>query len=166
MFARAVAIRGSPGQLPDGVHFAAAVLTISTPSPRPPTTVSCTPSVDPQWPAFASDSCPQAVDAVRALFSSPDLVITRIYLDPGAFACGIFWPGAISPKIVCLGVIQISATAMHGWVTLYGTDRVAAVGLSRPWPDPGNGATPDPSASLWQASIAAFVVPPTGFVML
>lgn len=55
---------------------------------------------------------------------------------------------------------------MHGWVSFFGMDRVTAVSLSRPWPDLGDGATPDPSASLWQASIAAFVVPPTGIVML
>ncbi len=107
------------------------------------------------------DPCPPAIAAVRAVIAPLGLPIARIVLQPQPFACGRdLWPGVGSPMI-CLGVLVISGTAMHGWVSFTGSAKVAAVSLRL---QPATGPSPAPSP-MWVATLAAFRVPPAGWVM-
>jgi hypothetical protein len=90
-----------------------------------------------------------------------DFRIARIYIEPGPFICGDYlWPGIGSPP-VCFGPLIIPGTMMRGWVAFHGTDKVAAVALSRQVP---RRASPSP-VPPWRALLMDFVVPPTGWVM-
>lgn len=139
--------------------------TTSAPSPAPSTsppaeTVTCRAETGPLPSGLAGDPCPSAVAAVRAVVEPLGTPIVRIYIEPGPFFCGDLWPGVGSPP-VCFGPLVLPGTRMHGWVIFVGTDQVAAVALSRPLPGRTN-ASPVPS---WTATLQAFVVPPTGWVM-
>jgi len=111
--------------------------------------------------ALAGDPCPAALAAVRALVAPLGFPIARIYLAPEPFVCGDLWPGVGSP-MVCFGPLILPGRDMHGWVAFNGTAKIAAVTLDRPFPPDGS---PTASAPPWQASLAAFVVPPAGWVM-
>jgi hypothetical protein len=107
------------------------------------------------------DPCPSALKAIRAIVARLDFPIARIYVEPGPFICGDYlWPGVTSPPI-CFGPIIIPGTMMHGWSSFEGTDKVAAVELRRGVPPR---ASP-PVVPPWRATVVAFVVPPTGWVM-
>ena len=99
-----------------------------------------------------------AIAAVRAVVARLALPITQIYIEPGPFECGVIWPGLQSMPI-CFGVAVIPGTSMHGWVAFTGTAKAAAVSLFRA---PPAGTTP---SGPWQATIVAFVAPPTGWTM-
>jgi hypothetical protein len=107
------------------------------------------------------DPCPPAIAAVRAVVAPLGLPVARMVLQPRPFGCGPdLWPGVTSPRI-CLGVLIIPGTAMHGWVSFTGSAKVAAVSLRlQSW----DGPSPAPSPT-WVATIAAFQVPPAGWVM-
>ena len=131
---------------------------VNPPPNVPPQSVTCTP--DAGLPA-AGDPCPAAVAAVRAAVKSIGRTISRIYLVPAPFPCGGLWPGVGSP-VICLGPIVFPGRSMHGWVRFLGTDRVAAVSLTRDLPIGKPIPSPLPP---WRASIEAFVVPPAGWQM-
>ena len=110
---------------------------------------------------IGDDPCPSAIAAVRAAVASLGLPIARIVLQPRPFDCGPYlWPGVGSP-MVCFGPMIIAGSAMHGWVSFMGSTKVAAVWLVR---QPPSGSSPAPSP-MWVATIAAFQVPPAGWVM-
>jgi hypothetical protein len=104
------------------------------------------------------DPCPPAIAAVHEAVVPLGLAITRLVVQPGFF-CGL-WPSVSSPA-VCFGPIYAPGTAMHGWVSFTGSDKVAAVsvrlqGALEPSPPP---------SPLWVATIEALQVPPAGWVM-
>lgn len=104
------------------------------------------------------DPCPPAIAAVRKAVAPLGLPIASLVLQPGFF-CGL-WPNAASPAI-CFGPLYVPGSAMHGWVTFLGSDKVAAVSVRlRGALD----ASPPPSPS-WVATTVAFQVPPAGWVM-
>jgi hypothetical protein len=110
---------------------------------------------------IGSDPCPPAIAAVRAVIAPLGLPIARIVLQPQPFGCGRdLWPGVASP-LVCFGVMVISGTTMHGWVSFTGSAKIAAVSLGL---QPAAGPSPAPSP-VWVAAIEAFQVPPAGWVM-
>ncbi len=98
------------------------------------------------------------IAAVHEALAPLGLSVARIVLQPDPFDC-LLWPGAES-QIRCQPA-TIPGTAMHGWVTFTGSDKVAAVSLSF---QVSAGSSPAPSPS-WVATVAAFQVPPAGFVM-
>ena len=106
------------------------------------------------------DPCPPAIAAVRAVIEPLGRPIARIVLQPQPFECGDLWPGVGSPAI-CFGPLVLPGTTMHGWVSFVGSPKVAAVSLRL---QPATGPSPVPS-SMWVATIAAFEVPPAGWVM-
>ena len=107
------------------------------------------------------DPCPPAIAAVRAVAAALGLPIARMVLQPRPFGCGRdLWPGVTSP-MVCADVPVLAGTTMHGWVSFVGSIKVAAVSLRR---QPSTGPSPGPGA-MWVATIAAFQVPPAGWVM-
>jgi hypothetical protein len=132
----------------------------ASPTVVPAATVSCRPATFADIPGLEADTCPEAIAAVRTLFDATVEQIARIYLEPDGFDCGVFWPGASTPAVCPMPSI-LPASGMHGWVSFFDTDRVAAVGLSRQVPSDGGAQTVGP----WQAEINAFEVPPAGFVM-
>jgi len=110
---------------------------------------------------IGGDPCPPAIAAVRAIVAPLGLPVARTVLQPRPFGCGPdLWPGVTSPD-VCFGVLVISGTTMHGWVSFTGAAKVAAVSLRL---QPATGPSPAPSP-MWVATIAAFQVPPAGWVM-
>ena len=132
---------------------------VSLPPSTPTETVICLPETGP-LPSALGDPCPSAIAAVRTVVEPPAEPIVRIYLQPGLF-CGGFWPGTTPP--ICFGVFLLPGSTMHGWVSFSGTVKVAAVVLRRDV-FPVSGAIPSPVPS-WTASLAAFIVPPTGWLM-
>jgi hypothetical protein len=102
-----------------------------------------------------ADECPSAIVAFGAV-AAPLGSIARIHIDPRPFACGNLWPGIASTP-VCFGALILSGSAMHGWATFVGTDKVAAIELSRSWVGTSFGP--------WRGNLLAFVVPPAGWVM-
>lgn len=130
-------------------------------SPSGPTAVasaevSCLPW---RWPlpsVLAGDPCPSAADAVEAAVAPLGKPITRIRLEPGPFWCDAIW----SPPM-CAVFEVISGTELHGWVSLAGTDQVAAVAVTRSAPGPTADSTPGP----WRAVVVVYAVPPDGWVM-
>ena len=66
--------------------------------------------------------------------------IARIRIDPSFFECGQLWPGVGSPPL-CFEPAIIPGLAMHGWVSIVGTDKVAAISLYRS-PIDANSVTP------------------------
>jgi hypothetical protein len=134
----------------------------STPSPSAlAESVICVPFPG-QLPAgLEGDPCPSALKAVRAIVKRLDFQIARIYIEPGPFICGDYlWPGIGSPP-VCYGPLIIPGTMMRGWVAFHGTDKVAAVELRREVPRRASPTVVPP----WKATVLAFIVPPTGWVM-
>jgi hypothetical protein len=133
-----------------------------TPSPTatPLTeTVLCVPEAS----ATAStmvDPCPPAIAAVHNVIAPLGLPIARMVLQPQPFDCGDLWPGVGSPAI-CYGPFVMPGTTMHGWVSFTGSAKVAAVSLHL---QPATGPSPAPSP-MWVATIAAFQIPPAGWVM-
>jgi hypothetical protein len=123
-------------------------------------TVSCQPARDPEVPAYATDSCDEAVAAARAVAEVDGRVASRIYLRSGVFDCDNYWPGVGSPGF-CPMPTMLSGVTMYGWVSFAGDDRVAAVALYR---EPPSGLD-DADAAPWTAQIKAFAVPPSGWVM-
>ena len=123
--------------------------------------VTCVPFPG-QLPAgLEGDPCPSALKAVRAIVKRLDFQIARIYIEPGPFICGDYlWPGIGSPP-VCYGPLIIPGTMMRGWVAFHGTDKVAAVELRREVPRRASPTVVPP----WKATVLAFIVPPTGWVM-
>lgn len=133
---------------------------VSLPTSTPTETVICVPEPGP-LPSALGDPCPSAIAAVRTVVEPLGEPIVRIYLQPGLF-CGGLWPGVGSPPI-CFGVLVVPGSAMHGWVSFSGTDKVAAVTLRRDV-FPVSEAIPSP-VPPWTASLAAFIVPPAGWSM-
>lgn len=136
----------------------------STPSasPSPPlVTVRCVPEGAALPSPFDADPCPDALGAATAAVAPTGLPIRRIALEPGPFGCAGPWPGVGSP-VICLDALVIAGTHMHGWVAFIGSDKVAAVELSRPYPtsDPGY-----PAGSPWTARVVTVAIPPAGWVM-
>ena len=132
-----------------------------SPTPLPSTSITCLRETAPLPSALAGDPCPAALAAVRALVAPLGLPIARIYLAPDPFFCGDLWP-EVGSSTVCAGPIILPGRTMHGWVAFTGTAKIAAVALDRPYPPAGS---PTASAPQWQATLAAFVVPPAGWVM-
>ena len=148
------------------------------PSPSASTSPQATPTPSPPSPSLAAepvclpftgelpaglegDPCPSALKAIRAIVEPLGFPIARIHVEPGPFICGHYlWPGIGSPP-ECFGPIIIPGTRMHGWSSFEGTDKVAAVELHRDVP---RRASP-PVVPPWRATVVAFVVPPTGWVM-
>jgi hypothetical protein len=131
-----------------------------TPSPSPtpaPEADSC--SLDPTV-SWVIDPCPSMITAVHMVVASLDLPIARLVLQPDPFRCGDLWPGVQSPPI-CFGPFVMPGTQMHGWVSFRGSDKVAAVSLRLQ----GLGELTPPPQPSWIATIAAFQVPPAGWVM-
>lgn len=81
-------------------------------------------------------------------------------IEPRDFRCGDLRPGAGSPA-ACIGQLILPGSAMHGWASFAGTDKVAAIALRRSL----IGQLPSTSSGPWQGSIEAFVIPPVGWVM-
>lgn len=129
-----------------------------SPQPSPSAAVSCIPEPAEVAPGGSGDPCPMALAAVEAAVAPLALPVTRIYIQPGIFWCGVLWPGLQSTP-VCAGPLIVPGARMHGWVAFAGTAKVAAVGLSR---TPPHGSTP---GGPWKAGVAAFTVPPDGWVM-
>lgn len=125
---------------------------------------TCLPDTGTEPSGLQGDPCPSAIAAVRALVAPLGLLIVAIYLEPGPFPCGpTLWPVPGSPPPVCLGIVVVPGTSMHGWVSFVGSPKVAAVYLHRSLPEKSATSAPTPP---WQASLSAFVVPPAGWVML
>jgi hypothetical protein len=118
------------------------------------------PSVDFEVPAYALDSCDEAVAAARAIADEKGPVVSRIYLRPGVFDCDNFWPGAGTPGN-CPMPSLLAGVTMYGWVSFAGDDRVAAVALYREPPSASGAAV----AAPWRAEIRTFAVPPAGWRM-
>ena len=99
--------------------------------------------------------------AIRAVVAPLRQLIAQIYVEPGPFTCGVvLWPGVGSP-LLC-SVLVLPGRTMHGWVSFAGTDKVVAVTLFRSVPV--SEAIPSP-VPPWTMSLAAFIVPPTGWSM-
>jgi hypothetical protein len=107
------------------------------------------------------DECPSAIVAFEAAVA-PLGVVTRIHIDPGPFECGDMWPGVGSVG-VCPGLLLFPGRNMHGWASFAATDKVAAIALDRT-PIGQNPATVT-GFGPWVARVAAFEVPPAGWVM-
>ena len=90
------------------------------------------------------------------------LPIARIVVEAGSFPCGGVWPGIPTNAPICLSVLVFPGTTMSGWVSFGGSAKVAAVSLYRQPPQLSSSAAP---SEAWTARIAAFEVPPTGWVM-
>ena len=99
------------------------------------------------------------IEAVRAVVD-PLGTPTAIYVAAHGFQCNDVWPG-VGPDVVCFGAVEFSGTRMHGWVTFAGTDKVAAVSISRQLPVDRGTAAPGP----WTAKLMTFEVPPAGWVL-
>jgi hypothetical protein len=139
----------------------------TTPSPSAPSpslaaeSAICVPFTGELPAGLEGDPCPSALAAVRAIVEPLGFPMARIYIEPGPFACGNdVWPGVTSPPI-CYGPIIFPGTTMHGWTAFQGTDKVAAVALSRQLP---GGASPS-IVPPWRAVLKDFAKPPTGWVM-
>ena len=125
-------------------------------------TVLCIPFVGPLPSGLEGDHCPSAIATVRAIVAPLKLPIARIVVKAGQFPCGGVWPGIPTIPPVCLGPLVFPGTTMTAWVSFSGTTKVAAVALYRPPPQPDTSHGPNES---WTARIAAFDVPPAGWVM-
>ncbi len=145
-----------PVASPVGTPFPVTPQPTSTP---PAETDVCVPEPGPS-PYSIADPCPPAIDAVRIAIARLGLPIARIVLQPQPFDCGTLWPGVDTPQI-CFGPFVMSGTTMHGWVSFTGSAKVAAVSLHL---QPATGPSPAPSP-MWIAFVAAFQVPPAGWVM-
>ena len=110
--------------------------------------------------SIAIDPCPPAIAAVHSVIAPLGLPIARIVLQPQPFDCGDLWPGVGSP-VICFGHLVMPGTTMHGWVSFTESAKIAAVSLQL---QPATGPSPAPSP-MWVATIAAFQVPPAGWVM-
>lgn len=130
-----------------------------TQSPSP-ASVACQPAVDPEVPAYAVDSCDEAVAAARSMTEDQALPVSRIYLTSGVFDCEDFWPGVGSPDN-CPAASVIPGVAMHGWISFAGDERIMAVALYRASPSGAEQAV----AALWTSEVKAFAVPPAGWRM-
>ena len=125
-----------------------------------PGSVACTSAVDPEVPAYALDSCSEAVAAARSMTEDQVHPVSRIYLSPGVFDCDNFWPGLGSPGN-CPEASLLPGVAMYGWISFIGDDRIMAVALYRDQPtDPVQAV-----ATPWKPVILEFAVPPTGWRM-
>jgi len=133
---------------------------VSLPTSTPAETVVCVPETGP-LPAALGDPCPSAIAAVRSVVEPLGQPITRIYLQPGPFECGYLWPG-VEPAVLCVKALVLPGRTMHAWISFSATDQVAAVGLFRTISIGGAIRSPIPP---WAASLAAFIVPPTGWSM-
>lgn len=105
-----------------------------------------------------TDECPTAIIAFEAIAERLGK-IARMRIEPRDFTCGDPWPGVSYPT--CIGVFVLSGSAMHGWASFVGTDKVAAIALSRS----PIGQVPSTSFGPWQGRLDVFVVPPVGWVM-
>jgi hypothetical protein len=149
----------SPDRSPSGTPLPVTPAPSATPLAE---TVLCIPFVGPLSSALEGDPCPSAIAAVRAIVAPLTLPIARIVVEAGQFPCGGVWPGIASPAPVCFGAVLIPGTTMYGWVRFVRSSKVAAVWLHRPAPQLN--ASPAPS-EVWTAMIAAFEIPPAGWVM-
>ena len=138
--------------------------TDSSPAPftqsPPPASVVCQPAVDPEVPAYAVDSCDEAVAAARSMTEDQALPVSRIYLISGVFDCDNFWPG-VGLQHDCPAASVIPGVAMHGWISFAGDERIMAVALYRASP-PGS---EQEVAAPWTSEVKAFAVPPAGWRM-
>lgn len=131
-----------------------------SPTATPPAeTVACVPEAAPTA-SIPADPCPLALAAIRNAVARFQLPIGRIVLQPEPFECGALWPGVASPLFCPLHVV-LTGTTMHGWVGFTGSAKIAAVSLHF---QPASGASPVPSPT-WTTFVAAFQVPPAGWVM-
>jgi hypothetical protein len=131
-----------------------------TPLPLGPA-VTCVPElvILPSGGSMA-DECPTAIIAFEGVAARLG-TIARVRIEPGDFDCaGHLWPGVGSPPM-CFGVLVLPGSAMHGWATFEGTDKVAAIALRRSPASPYSVGAFGP----WLGSLAAFSVPPAGWVM-
>jgi hypothetical protein len=107
-----------------------------------------------------ADECPTAIIAFEAVAARLG-TIARVRIEPGDFDCaGHLWPGVGSPPI-CFGPLILPGSAMHGWASFVGTDKVAAIALRRSPTGPNS----DVAFGPWHGSLRAFIVPPTGWSM-
>ena len=137
----------------------------SSPAPQPSAAITCVPwAVSLPSDVAAADPCPSVITAVEAVVAPLGLPIARLYVEPGLFPCGELWPGLPSTNPICPDVMLPPGTAMHGWVSFAGSDKVAAVQLFRQ-PSLITTENPMPSPWPWQATLRAFAVPPAGWVM-
>ncbi len=134
----------------------------ASPTPLPSPIIACVPEAGPLPSGFDLNPCPSAIAAVRGAVAPLGLPVAQIHIQPGYFPCGQHWPGVGSPP-VCFGPLTLPGTAMHGWVAFAGSEKVAAVQLTRR-PPTGRGASPS-GTGAWQASMVAFEVPPAGWLM-
>ena len=107
-----------------------------------------------------ADECPSAVVAVEALVARLGPIV-RVQVDRGPFECGDLWPGVGSPPM-CYGSLIVRGSTMHGWASFLGADKVAAIALQRSSLERNSVGPP---FGPWKARLAAFVVPPAGWVM-
>ncbi|MES2209687.1 MAG: hypothetical protein V4515_05820 [Chloroflexota bacterium] len=126
----------------------------------PPASVSCQSAVDPEVPAYALDSCDEAVAAVRSMTEDQVHPVSRIYLTPGVFDCDNFWPG-VGSSGNCPEASLLPGVAMYGWISFTGDDRIMAVALYRDQPTDRGQAV----AAPWKPVILEFAVPPAGWRM-
>jgi hypothetical protein len=63
---------------------------------------------------------------------------------------------------MCTGLLALPGRWMHGWVSFFGTDKVAAVSLALDLPV--SGAIPS-AVPPWKADVVAFAIPPAGWSM-
>jgi hypothetical protein len=156
-----------------GASIAPAPAPSPSPSPTPTVTatpvtavpsqvgplVTCVPFTGPLRPGLDGDPCPSALKAIGATVGSLGFPVSRIFIEPGPFLCGVdLWPGVTSPP-VCFGPFTEPGAWMHGWVAFLGTDKVAAVELSRLEPASASRVPP------WRSVLKAFAVPPSGWAM-
>jgi hypothetical protein len=134
-----------------------------SPSPSPVAeTDVCTPPSGQLPPAYAGDPCPAVLAAIRTAVAAYGFPIRRIVVAPDPFVCGDLWPGVGTPP-VCFEPLILPGRDMHGWVSFVGTEAVAAVTAGRA--SMPEDATPPPSPLPWTVRVAAFEVPPAGWVM-
>lgn len=152
------AFQGPPGgwsmPVPEAIQSPA-------PSPAASPSITCVPELVtlPSGPSMP-DECPTAIIAFEAVAARLG-TLARIRIEPGTFDCADLWPGVGSPPI-CFGAFILAGSAMHGWASFVGTDKVAAIALRRSPIGPIPQAT---SFGPWVGPLSAFVVPPAGWVM-
>lgn len=126
------------------------------PTPRADIVTTCLAEATPSASAAGGDPCPGAIDtSLAALGYASTARVTRLYLQPGIFPCGMHW----GEPTTCLGLIWTAGSRMYGWAAFEGTNQVAAIQL---WRTPLSDVMPNPA---WQASAVSLEVPPASWSM-
>jgi hypothetical protein len=113
-------------------------------------------------PGLSKPSCPEAILAVQLAVAPVRLAIERIVIEPGPFFCDVLWPGAQTAR-PCFAVFVQPGQFMHAWVSFRDSPKVAAVMLGLDLPVAPQ--SPRPTRPPWMTTLAAVIVPPTGWVM-